>query len=248
MITCLYYQDIKYGFNHCGGKLAGCFNTDKSKFGTIYDLGRSALALNWGTGYPVNEVADDNENYLMLKLNSELNILVEDINKAFKTTEESDLRGKFEQELVALEQALRYTSVYCFSATATKPRTRTLVDADSSIAYYHVVHVYLFRCTMNDPGAPCPAEIQTVLSTILNIAHKTFASGDNALFHRIEWPLRITGVETNNKIYREWIQGKLGESSIGTVLDQVLHAQQKIGRRVGVGYMRDVFCRGLGAA
>ncbi|CZR60847.1 uncharacterized protein PAC_10743 [Phialocephala subalpina] len=223
MITCLYYQDIKYGFYYCGGKLAEYLNSDKSKLGTIYDLGRSALALNWGTEYPINEVADDNENYLMLKMNSELNILVEDINK-------------------------KYTPVFRLAATTTKPRTRTLVNADLSIAYFHAVRIYLFRCTPGKPSAPCPTDIQQSLRTILSIAHKTFASEDDALFHRIEWPLFIAGVETNDSIHREWIQGKLGESSIGTALDQVLQVQQMIGRRVGVEYMRDAFCRGLGMA
>ncbi|KUJ20300.1 uncharacterized protein LY89DRAFT_578409, partial [Mollisia scopiformis] len=238
-------QDIKYGFYYCGGKLAEYLNTDQTKLGTIYDLGRSALALNWGSEYPITEVIDDNENYMMLKLNSELNIVVEDINKSFKFTQKSDLGSQLGHELSTLEQ--KYSFVFRLAATTTKPRTRTLVNADLSIAYYHAVRVCLFRCTLSDLKAPCPDIIQSSLSCILSIAHQTFATGDDALFHRIEWPIFIAGVEIKDEIHREWIQEKLKHSNIGTALNEVIQVQQEFGRRVGVEFMRDVFCKGLRA-
>jgi hypothetical protein len=83
MITCLYYQDIKFGFYHCGGKLSEYISADKLLYRRIYDLGRNALALSWVFEYPVSELIEDSETYTTLKLNSELNILLEDLNRAF---------------------------------------------------------------------------------------------------------------------------------------------------------------------
>ncbi|CAK7232809.1 hypothetical protein SCUCBS95973_008382 [Sporothrix curviconia] len=273
MITCLYYQDIKHGFYHCGGRLAQHLNADKMRLGRIYDMGRNALALNWGSEYPVAELVDDMENYAMLKFNSELNILLEDMHREFTHTHYDPVaEHRFRQELNAFE--IRYSRVFetsrgvlsessvntvvstpsAASLHTTQVRSRLAINADLCTAYFYAVRVYQFRCTLQDSAVESPAEVKEALSAILHIARRILApeyamkssSGDeeHPLFHRIEWPLFIAGSETNDLFYQDWTLQKLGKTNTKTVLEQVLHAQRQLRHRVGVEFMRRVFVQG----
>ncbi|KAH8680747.1 hypothetical protein BX600DRAFT_504502 [Xylariales sp. PMI_506] len=259
MIICLYYQDIKYGFYHCGGELAQHLNSNKVRLGRIYDLGRNALALNWGAEYPVSELVDDSENYSILKFNSELNIVLEDLNREFGYTRSDEAaKRQFQAELDRLQ--VRYATVFETSELVAggKPaKSRTGTNADMGTAYFHAVQIYLFRCTLDEPSTETPGSVQAALNAILLIARRVLGpenaiggsgpsrgSGvgeDHALFHRLEWPLFIAGVETNDVIYQDWILQKLAKGNTRLVFEKVLDAQARTGQRVGIEFLRESF-------
>lgn len=258
MITCLYYQDIKYGFYHCGGKLAKYLNTNKQRLAQVYDLGRHAHILNWAEEYPMQEVVDDTQNYAMLKLNNELNIILEDMNKEFAFTRHDSAReAAYIKELDAIK--IRFTPVFALvdsrdrpGYSSPSPQDRSMMNADLSVAYYHAVRIYLFRCTLKDLDVETPHQIRQSVDNILSIALAMFSgngisyssnlSKEDTLFHRIEWPLFIAGVETKDSIHQDWIRQKLGERNTTVALERVLREQRSTGLRVGVETMRQVFC------
>jgi hypothetical protein len=258
MITCLYYQDIKYGFYHCGGKLAKYLNANKQRLSQVYDLGRHAHVLNWAEEYPLQELVDDTQNYAMLKLNNELNIVLEDMNKEFAFTRHDSARyAAYSIELDAIK--IRFAPVFALvdsrdrpGYSSPSPQDRSMMNADLSVAYYHAVRIYLFRCTLKDHDVETPANIRQSLDKILSIALAMFSgngrsyssnlSKEDTLFHRIEWPLFIAGVETKDIIHQDWIRQKMGERNTTVALERVLREQRSTGFRVGVETMRQVFC------
>ncbi|OKL63737.1 hypothetical protein UA08_00225 [Talaromyces atroroseus] len=266
MLICLYYQDIKYGFYHCGGKLAKYLNTNKQRLAQVYDLGKYAPVLNWAEEYPVQELVDDTQNYAILKLNNELSILLEDMNKEFVFTRHDPARdAMFSSELDSIK--IRFAPVFALvnndqpsissSSSASfssslSPQSRTCINADLSVAFYHGVRIYLFRSTLQSLDVPTPPAVQESVDMILSIALRLFNSGgsfsslglgrEDALFHRIEWPLFIAGVESKDIIHQDWIRQKMGERNTKVALERVLQEQQLTRLRVGVEFMRQVFC------
>ncbi|KAL4787101.1 hypothetical protein BJX76DRAFT_354511 [Aspergillus varians] len=256
MMICLYYQDLKHGFYHCGGKLAAQLNSNKLGMGRIYDLARNALALYWGTNYPISELVDDSETYAMLKFLCELNILLEDLNCEFlHTRHDEEAAARYTRELERLR--LGYASVLDMAAGSCElvPGSGTLtrtpqIYANLSMGYFHAVKIYLFRCTFEDPAAATPSDISTSLNIVLHVARRVLgASQDSAadgyrngraLFHRLEWPLFIAGTETKDVIYQDWILQKMYMTSTQRVLKQVLEEQARTGKRVGVEFMRQL--------
>lgn len=263
MIICLYYEDIKYGFYHCGGRLATHLNSNKMRLGRIYDLGRSALALHWGADYPINEFVDDLESYTNLKFQSELHILLEDLNCEFsysRRDEEAEkrFRGELEKLAASYPNVLEMESESFPERGAggnQTARIRKQTYGSVSVAYFHAIRIYIFRCAVEPASADTPPDIQTALSTVLKIARRVHRVGSSSsndsssysardeqeIFHRLEWPLFIAGVESKDVFYQDWIIWKMQKTSIKKALERVIEEQTRTGKRAGVDCMRQAF-------
>ncbi|KAJ5587258.1 uncharacterized protein N7459_003023 [Penicillium hispanicum] len=267
MMICVYFQDIKSGFYHCGGQIATHLNSNKVRLGRIYDLARNALALYWGADYPMNELVEDSENYSILKFHSEMNILLEDINCEFASSrpdvqahqrfsdELARLRGRYENVLGMASEDFSSSSAWGHSKARSGPPNRTQINADTSSAYFHAVRIYLFRCTLEDPTIPSPPDVESCLNAVIQITGRVFQTNNNrtdsssdenkdedVLFHRMEWPLFIAGAETKDSIYQDWIVQKMyRRRSTQRALQKIIEEQSRTGRRVGVEFMRKAF-------
>ncbi|WXC42665.1 hypothetical protein QX201_002441 [Fusarium graminearum] len=213
----LYFEDVKYGFYRCGGWLAKHLNCNKTQLGHVYDLGRSALALYWGAQYPLGEFMIDLNNYTNLKFNSELHIILQDINSTF---------------------------------SCTKPASVEVVCTGVGAAYFHAIRIYIFRCAVEPQGGETPPQILRSLKAVLQIARSVLKSEcrdleaaggtreNEEIFHRLEWPLFIAGVETQDVFYQDWIVRRMYKTRIKKALESVLEEQARAGKRVGVEFMR----------
>jgi hypothetical protein len=124
----------------------------------------------------------------------------------------------------------------------TRPRARVLVNADYDVVLFNALRIYYFRSTISDLSIETPPEIQTSLKAVLTIIQRTFSSRSTELHDRLQWPLFLAGIETNDPIYREWIFSRLTSDRVATVLQQTLDAQSFSGKRLHVVQIRNMLC------
>jgi hypothetical protein len=99
---------------------------------------------------------------------------------------------------------------------------------------------------MLDLSIETPPEIQNSLKMILTIIQRTFASRSTELHDRLQWPLFLAGIETNDTIYREWIFSRLTSDHVSAALQQALDAQEFKGRRLRMAEIRDMLYKSDG--
>jgi hypothetical protein len=85
-----------------------------------------------------------------------------------------------------------------------------------------------------------PPEICTALKNLLSIVQQTFAFNGTELHKRLQWPLFLAGVETDDMIYREWIISKLTSYRVLGALKSTLDAQRRTGQRLRMTEIRDI--------
>lgn len=91
-----------------------------------------------------------------------------------------------------------------------------------------------------DWGADARPEIKQYVETILTIVERTFESRGTELHDRLQWPLFLAGIETQNPIYRSWIKSRLSTDSAVGALQRTLDAQELAGRRLKMVEIREL--------
>ncbi|CAF3449348.1 unnamed protein product [Fusarium graminearum] len=262
----LYFEDVKYGFYRCGGWLAKHLNCNKTQLGRVYDLGRNALALYWGAQYPLGEFMIDLNNYTNLKFNSELHIILQDINSTFSCTKyDAEAEKLFTSQLdelgarYAVAESITEGNQNKGAASSpsdkvpsgqSRPASVEVVCTGVGAAYFHAIRIYIFRCAVEPQGGETPPQILRSLKAVLQIARSVLKSEcrdleaaggtreNEEIFHRLEWPLFIAGVETQDVFYQDWIVRRMYKTRIKKALESVLEEQARAGKRVGVEFMR----------
>lgn len=92
---------------------------------------------------------------------------------------------------------------------------------------------------MDTPPAICQA-----LKNLLAVVQQTFASNGTELHERLQWPLFLAGIETDDTIYREWIISKLTSYRVLGALKCTLEAQQTTGKRLRMTEIREILHEG----
>jgi hypothetical protein len=121
-----------------------------------------------------------------------------------------------------------------------KPRPRILVNADFDVVLYHALKVLHYRSVVLDLADPTPPDIQASLKTILTIIQRTFSSTSTELHDRLQWPLFLTGIETNDAVYREWILTRITSQRVAEALIEITEAQENAGQRLSMLEVRSV--------
>jgi hypothetical protein len=166
--------------------------------------------------------------------------LQQDINDLSSETDAStpDVCWRIQRKFTTLEQD--YSSVFRIAATRTMPRTRVLVNADYDVILFNALRIYYFRSTIVDLTIESPPDICTALKTLLSIVQRTFAFNGTELHERLQWPLFLAGIETDDMIYREWIISKLTSYRVLGALKSTLEAQRRTGQRMRMTEIRDI--------
>jgi hypothetical protein len=136
----------------------------------------------------------------------------------------------------------RFSSIFRLSATYTKPRSRVLVNADFDIVMFNALQVYYFRSTIDDLGMKTPPNISAALKTLLSIVQRTFTPKDTKYHDRLQWPLFLAGIETDDGIYQEWIMSIMTKGRVLTALHRTLDVQRNSGVRLPMRDIRIMFC------
>lgn len=100
--------------------------------------------------------------------------------------------------------------------------------------------MYFYRSTNLDLAIETPPEIQACLKTILHIIQRTFVSSNNELHDRLQWPLFLAGIETDDVIYRDWIMSRLTKGRVRGALGQIIEQQTSCGRRMTIAEIRSL--------
>ncbi|KAK6600454.1 hypothetical protein H4I96_07780 [Botrytis cinerea] len=186
----------------------------------IVDMGRAVLALNFDREYPPDQAADDSQNLEVLDL-------------LWKSAMTCQL------QFCELEQT--YSSTFELAAMDLETRPRFLVNADWILSYFYAIRIYHFRyTTQNEDRNARPKVVKRALKSLLDIAQRIFAKGDEEHYERLHWPLFMAGIETRDTIHREWILKKFSSGKFKTVLEKVLKIQHLSGTRVHMSLIREM--------
>jgi hypothetical protein len=80
---------------------------------------------------------------------------------------------------------------------------------------------------------------------VLTIIQQTFCSRSTELHDRLQWPLFLAGIETNDTIYREWIFSRLTSDRVAAALQRTLDAQAFAGQRLSMVEIRNMLYNGV---
>jgi len=139
-----------------------------------------------------------------------------------------------------------YSSVFRISTTKIMPRTRVLVNADYDVVLFNSLRIYYFRSTLTDLFLKTPPPISTALKNILAIVQQTFVTNGTELHERLQWPLFLAGIETDDPIYRDWIMSKLTTYRVIEALTRTLEAQHRVGHRLAMVEVKEILHGGNG--
>ena len=118
---------------------------------------------------------------------------------------------------------------------ATKSRSRLLINADYDVVLFNALRIYYFRTTCQDSRVESPPDIQIALKTLLSVVQRSFASGRGELNDRLQWPLFLAGIETDDGIYREWILSRITKDGTRSALQRTIDIQEDSGQLLGMG-------------
>ena len=91
-----------------------------------------------------------------------------------------------------------------------------------------------------DPSVASPPLIQIALKNLLSIVQRSFVSSRGELHDRLQWPLFLAGIETDDGIYKEWILSRITKNRARAALQQTIDIQSNSGKRLGMGEIRSL--------
>lgn len=125
----------------------------------------------------------------------------------------------------------------------TKPRDRVLINADYDVVLFHALKVYYFRVNTSDSDTTeIPSDVQLALKNMLDIIQRTFASKSSDLHDRLQWPLFLAGIETDNGIYRNWIVSNITSRRAREALQKTIDHQSCSGKRLAMSVIKALLC------
>ncbi|KAF7945683.1 uncharacterized protein EAE97_004721 [Botrytis byssoidea] len=231
----MFYADVGFCFCYRGGDLARYLCTDTKNISKIVDMGRAVLALNFNQDYPPDQAADDTQNLEVLDLLWKSAIMCQLVNDLDQNIPSDEI----EQQFCELEQT--YSYIFKLAAIDMETRPRFLINADWILSYFYAIRIYHFRyTTQNGDRNARPKVIKRALKSLLDIAQRIFAQGDEEHYERLHWPLFMAGIETTDTIHREWILEKFSSGKFKTVLEKVSKIQHLSGTRVHMSLVREM--------
>lgn len=100
--------------------------------------------------------------------------------------------------------------LYCFLVESSSHRQPHFSDISAGSGRLHTAdsRAPLVDSGAGGPGAPTADVLDTTLTDLLDIAHKSLAE-DPSLIYRYTAPLAVALLKTNDSIHREWICSQL---------------------------------------
>ena len=127
------------------------------------------------------------------------------------------------------------------------PRSRVQMNADYDVVLFNALRVYYFRTKVAETESETPPEIQAALKNILTIIRRTFASNGNELHDRLQWPLFLAGIETDDGFYSDWILSRISKNRARAALATVIQRQTYSGKsvkRLSIHQIRSLLYKG----
>lgn len=122
--------------------------------------------------------------------------------------------------------------------SSTAPRSTFLRTTEVAVTNFYFVKLYYFRSTLSDLSQATPPHIISIMSDLMNIAHRAFGEQDTWGHELFQLPLFLTGLETRDRIHVEWIVSKMSRMRFRTALSQILSIQDRTGSRLSMHRIR----------
>jgi len=239
LLVWIFYADVGFCFRHRGGAFARYLCESAERSFKIYETSRIVLELNWGDEYPVDQVIDDVQNSDVLEMLYRVSAVCQGVNDYHI---DNSGRHDIEKELICIEE--KYASIFRLATTNTmvEPWPRLLTNAEFIVSYFYAVRIYHFCSSIPDAKdkEERPLAVSQALAAILDIAQRTFATGNEELYERMQWPLFVAGLETADAIHKEWILEKLTIGTFKEILREIARIQEKSGKRSGMAKVREL--------
>lgn len=138
-----------------------------------------------------------------------------------------------------------YGSVFQLSSRMSITRSPARMNMDLTVARFHATRIYFHRSSLpkNTPfvrDPTIPPLMQSSLSAILAIAQSVFSLSVSHPYERLQWPLFMVGIETEDFIHLDWVLSHMRKSALKTALKRVMKAQEATGLRLTMDAVRNV--------
>ncbi|KAJ0414040.1 hypothetical protein BJY00DRAFT_321408 [Aspergillus carlsbadensis] len=232
-------EDIRMGFEQCGGHLAKRLFSNEYVYWRIYSHQRYILERYWGEEYPEYEVVHDVETAAAMELGHKVGLLVHRINEVSRDVSEGADRRDFEIEKGIVEIETEYSSIFRLTRSAT-PRSPLLRVAEAAVLSFYFVQLYYFRLTVGEGAQPSPPHIMLMLAELMNLAHRALSEQHDWGHGIFDLPLFMAAVETRDQIHVEWILPRITAMRFRTAVGQVLFLQDQTGSRLSIARIKRI--------
>ncbi|KAL4864813.1 hypothetical protein BDV12DRAFT_205514 [Aspergillus spectabilis] len=235
-------EDIRIGFEECGGHLTKHLFSSQGLYWRIFSQQRYILERYWGQSYPEFEVMHDLETTAAIELGHKVGLLIYKVNELSKKALEGAKACDLDIEKEVIETETQYSSILRITRSSTAPRSHFLRAAEAAVINFYFVKLYYFRLTVSDYTEPTPPHIMLAMTELISMAHRAFR-GQGHWGHEIfQLPLFMAGIETKDPIHVEWIISKLSTLQVRfrTALSQIILIQGQTGSRLSVAHIRQI--------
>ncbi|KAI9726674.1 MAG: hypothetical protein M1834_008939 [Cirrosporium novae-zelandiae] len=233
------YSDLEAEFCNAGGYFSDLLFSNEDIAETIYHTSQNSLELFYGSEYPYNEVIDDVERSSVLELHFQAALVYYKINKAARN---SSSLGQFEAiEGQFGEMKKRYSSIFRLAELNTPRSGRLVKTIDLILAHFHAVHIYNLRYLLPETrNLDTVEKLGVIVQDLLRITQRVIIPRSTTVSTRLQWPLFMAGIETNDKIYLEWIMQKLAGCEYAKILPAALDAQEGSEAKLSMDTIRNL--------
>jgi hypothetical protein len=106
LIIWIYDEDVKCGFQGSGGLLAKYLTAHRERTMAVYEVSRTVLKAHWGSIYPAEQLADDDDNAMELEFLWALTGLWQEINELSQAVglDQVEMRHRIETRFTFLKK------------------------------------------------------------------------------------------------------------------------------------------------
>ncbi|KAL3495032.1 hypothetical protein BJX62DRAFT_222816 [Aspergillus germanicus] len=242
LLLVLASEDIRMGFEQCGGHLASRLFDNEDTYRRLYSQQRYVLERYWGQEYPEHEVMHDIETAAAMELGHKVGILVHKVNELSKDASNEPTPRDFDLEkaIMETETVLSSHSRIAIEAKIVVNTNSFLRVAEVAVISFYFLQLYYFRLTLEDLTVPTPPRIMLTLGELMSLAHRALSEQDHWGHGIFDLPLFMAAIETKDRIHVEWIIPRMGTARFRTALDQVIFLQDQTGTRPSVAHIRRI--------
>ncbi|KAL3457757.1 hypothetical protein BJX64DRAFT_280354 [Aspergillus heterothallicus] len=242
LLLLLASEDIRMGFEECGGHFAKYLLSSEDIYWRIYSQQRYILERFWGQSYPEHEVMHDLETAAGIELGHKVGILVHKVNELSKNaSEEAQPRDRDIERGIA-ETETQYSSILRMARSSTTSRSPFLRVAEAAVVSFYFVKLYYFRLTLSDAQRTEPSQphILLAMTELLNMAHRALSEQGHWRYEIFQLPLFMAAIETKDRIHVEWIVSRMSALRFRMAVGEIIRVQDQRGSRLSIAQIRRI--------
>lgn len=130
----------------------------------------------------------------------------------------------------------KHNSIFRIAGSSADHPTRFLQRIKIKACEFYALRIYCFRSSAVEVQRPTPSNILTAVTRFLAIIHRIWESERRPCYFDRE--LFLVGLETEDRIYRDWITDRIGQGQLKNALTRVWQDQDLHHRRLSMCDLR----------